>query len=275
LILRLGLLGLCCFVCLRALGTMPNNPPPGPILAALACAWVLLMTLLAAAVIGVVCVFDRPGRVWWRIARLWGQGTLRVVGVKQVHLRGLDRLVDLDRAILMANHDSYLDPPLVIGHGPEPIRFVAKSSLFWIPVFGLAIHLMGMIPVNRSNRKKSIASLAKAAAQIRSGKIVLVFPEGTRSVGESLGRFKKGGFMLALDSGAPIIPIGIAGTGTVIPPGWNRIRPGPVAMVVGSPIPTEGMDVSDRPALMAMVEAAILEQRGIAEGLLGLEGPEE
>ena len=132
-----------------------------------------------------------------------------------------------------------------------------------------------MIPVDRANRKRAIATLSRAAGQIRDGKVVLVFPEGTRSVGADLGKFKKGGFMLAIESGVPIIPIGLAGTGRVLPPGWNKLDRSAVAMVVGPPIETEGMDVSDRARLMDRVRDAINAERRVAQALVGQEAAEE
>ncbi len=218
---------------------------------------------------------DRRGWLWWPVVNFWGWGALQLAGVRRVHIQGLAGLRGLNCAILMANHDSYLDSPLLLGYGPEPIRIVAKRSLFFIPVFNLAMWGIGMIPIDRSNKKRAISSLAKAAEQIRSGKVVLVFPEGTRSVGPQLGSFKKGGFMLALQSGAPIIPLGIAGTDAVLPPGWNTLGKSAVGLSVGAPILTEDLTVSDRASLMDTVHDAIQEQRRVARSLVATKSPEE
>ena len=234
-----------------------------------------VLTMTVSAMLVVVTLVDRRGRIWWPIINFWGWGSLRLVGIRRVHTQGLDRLRGLQSAVVMANHDSYLDSPLLLGYVPEPIRAIAKRSLFYVPVFNLAMWGIGMIPIDRSNKKRALASLNRAADQIRSGKVVLVFPEGTRSVGPELQSFKKGGFMLALQSGAPILPVGIAGTDVVLPPGWSALGKSAVGLVVGEPIPTRDLTLADRSTLMDTVHDAIQEQRRIARLLVTMEGPEQ
>ncbi len=227
-----------------------------------------VFTMLISLAICIAGLFDRTGWAWWRIGRFWGWTLTRMGGATHVHTKNLERMPGLQGAILMSNHESNLDPPLLIGLSREPVRFVAKHSLFWIPIFGQAMWVVGMIPVNRGRRDKAIHSLQEAADRIREGRVVLVFPEGTRSETQTMLPFKKGGFMLALQAGVPIIPVGIAGTRSLLPPGWGATHFGPVAMSVGEPILTEKMDISDRKALMDQVHAAITEQRIEAAALL-------
>jgi 1-acyl-sn-glycerol-3-phosphate acyltransferase len=238
--------------------------------------WTLIMTPVAFVYTMLVCtlicicgVFDRTGWAWWRIARLWGVGMVRICGgVRGVKTRNLEHMHGLKGAILMANHESNLDPPVLIGLSKEPVRFVTKHSLFYVPIFGQAMWVAGMIPVDRGRRDRAIDSLQQAAAKIAEGRVVLVFPEGKRSRNQELLKFKKGGFMLALQAGVPIIPVGIAGTQQIMPPGYGSIHFGQVAVSVGKPIPTSGMDISNRKEIMDLVEAAILEQRTEARSML-------
>ncbi len=109
----------------------------------------------------------------------------------------------------MPNEASVIDIPVLIWALPVDLRFIFKQSIIFIPLLGLAIWMMGMIPINRSNRTKAKQSLKKAGERIRNGSHVLIFPEGTRSDGTELLPFKKGGFYLALQEHIDIIPISI------------------------------------------------------------------
>jgi len=229
---------------------------------------VLIFTLAISLAICISGLVDRTGWAWWRIGRFWGWAVVRLSGATGVKTSNIERLNGFKGAIFMANHESNLDPPLLIGLSKEPVRFVTKHSLFWVPIFGQALWVVGMIPVNRDRRDKAIDSLQQAANRIKEGRVVLVFPEGKRSPTDALLPFKKGGFMLALQAGVPIIPIGIAGTQRVLPPGWNPISFGQVSVSVGEPILTEGMDISHRKQLMDQVEASILEERARAREML-------
>ena len=230
---------------------------------------VVLLTLAVSLGICVSGIVDRTGWIWWRIGRFWGWSIMRLCGATSgIRTRNIERMQDLKGAILMANHESNLDPPLLIGLSKAPVRFVTKHSLFYIPIFGQAMWVVGMIPVDRTRRERAIDSLKEAADKIAEGRVVLVFPEGQRSRGSDLLKFKKGGFMLALQSGVPIVPIGIAGTGAIMPPGYGAIRFGAAAVSVGDPICTEGMDISNRKEIMDKVEAAIRVERAHAQALL-------
>ncbi len=229
---------------------------------------VFTFTMWVSLAICLCGLVDRTGWAWWPIGRFWGWAIVRICGATRIQTAHLERLNGLKGAILMCNHQSNLDPPLLIGLSRGPVRFVAKHSLFWVPLFGQAAWVVGMIPVNRGRRDKAIASLQRAAVRIQEGRVVLVFPEGSRSSTEEMLPFKKGGFMLALQAGVPIIPIGIAGTGQILPPGWTAIRFGPIAVSVGEPIMTAHMDITHREALMDQVHVAITEQRVAARAML-------
>ena len=117
------------------------------------------------------------------------------------------------------------------------------------------------------DREQAIASLSQAAKRISKGITVLVFPEGTRSSNGELKDFKKGGFMLALEAQVPIIPVGVSGTRSIVPRGEWRFKPGTVGVSMGDPIPTAGLTVSDRDALMRTVRDALLREKERASSL--------
>jgi 1-acyl-sn-glycerol-3-phosphate acyltransferase len=173
-----------------------------------------------------------------------------------------DPLPDIDWKsphIFVMNHQSMIDIPCAFAALPANIRFVAKDQLKYIPFLGWYIWMTGMVFVDRSKRSKAVASLEKAAAQIRNGATIIAYPEGTRSPDGRILPFKKGPFMLALAAGVPIVPIAIEGTHRVSPKDspW-RLRPAEVRMKVGAPIPTAGRKPEEREALLHEVRSAII-----------------
>ena len=230
----------------------------------------LVATPLCGLAATICAIFDRKGRLWWPISRIWGWaliswGVPTRWGIPQLDVTGYEH-VSIERgAILMSNHESYLDPPTLIYLSDIPIRFLTKKSLFYVPIFGLALLAVGHIPINRRNRSSAFSSLDKAAQTISKGKLVAIFPEGTRSPTNDLLPFKKGGFVIAIKGGIPIIPVGIAGTRRILPKGWTKVTTGPVSVVLGEPIDTTGLTLDDREALMTTVRERIEVLREEAE----------
>ena len=140
--------------------------------------------------------------------------------------------------IYLMNHQSAVDIPLAFNVIPANLRFVAKHSLKWVPFLGWYMQMTRMIFVNRSRRREAIRSLRQAGERIREGANIIAFPEGTRSRDGALLPFKKGVFVLAIESGVPIIPVVALGTGQLVPPDSLRARPTTVKVVLGKPIET-------------------------------------
>lgn len=159
-------------------------------------------------------------------------------------------------AIIMANHASNLDPPVLIPLMPPRMVLYLKASLMNIPVLGYAFRLAGFIPVLRDGSVAGAkASSAEALRALEQQRYVVVFPEGTRSRGGALLPFKKGPFFLAMDSGAPVIPVSIAGAAGLLPKGSQNLRRGTVTVTFHPPLhPAEYASKED---LMAAVRTAI------------------
>jgi 1-acyl-sn-glycerol-3-phosphate acyltransferase len=164
--------------------------------------------------------------------------------------------------VVMPNHLSAVDIWAVFLAVPVPLRFIAKKQLGQIPLFGWAMRAGRFIFIDRQNAASARRSIAEAANRIREGRSVVIFPEGTRSPDGRLGPFKKGGFHLALNSGAQIVPVAIRGTRAVMPRGSLLIRSGDVEVEIGEPIPTLGLGPEDRDALLKKVHARIAEMLG-------------
>lgn len=159
-------------------------------------------------------------------ARLAGWGHRVVANLAMdVRVRGREHVVAGRTYVLMSNHQSHYDVPVVYHVLGGNIRMVAKKELFGLPVFGHALADAGFVPVDRSNRASAIASLAAARAHLDAGTHIWIAPEGTRSLTGELERFKKGGFVLAVDAHAPILPITIQGTRDALRARGSRSRP--------------------------------------------------
>lgn len=166
--------------------------------------------------------------------------------------------LDLSRtAIVMANHRSMLDIPLMVVTVPR-IRFVAKKELGRIPIFGWSLIRSEHVLIDRKNRQEAITALKRMAEVFGKGRNLMVFPEGTRARGTALLPFKKGGFHLAVDTGLPILPVSISGNERVLPKGTLLMRPGTITMTIHPMIPVEGKTAKDIPELMEAARTAIL-----------------
>ncbi len=223
------------------------------------------LIVLATAVMGtislIVSLFDSTGRAQHSVARAWSRILLAVSGVK-VTVEGLEKIAGLTSCVLVSNHLSYMDTPLVLAFIPLQFRFLAKTSLFKIPFIGYHLHRAGHIAVRRGDARASLKSMAEAAQAVRErGVSILVFPEGGRSPGP-LREFKEGAAYIAIKSGAPAVPIGISGTRAVVPIGSIIVRPGDVRLRIGGPIPTAGLALHDRHKLTGQLRERVAELMG-------------
>ena len=147
-------------------------------------------------------------------------------------------------------------------------KFVAKAELFKVPIFGPAMRSVGMIEIQRENRKAAFGAYDVAAERIRAGNSVVVFPEGTRGNAYPLRPFKKGPFVLAIAAGVPIVPIIVHGTIEIMPKGSLWAHPGTIDIHLLEPVKTSGVDYDHREALMQTV------RKRMADAMLELYGVE-
>jgi 1-acyl-sn-glycerol-3-phosphate acyltransferase len=222
---------------------------------------------LATAVLGTLAVLVAAvsRRASVRVAHLWGRVCLCFAGVP-VAVEGLNRIEHGRRYVIMANHESGLDIPVLLAALPASVelRFLAKKSLFAVPFLGWAMRVMDFIPVDREDRSTAAATLAQTLAEVGKGGSPLIFPEQTWTLDGRLLPFRRGGFLVALKSGLPVLPVGLEGPRLVFPPEARTISPRPVTVRIGEPIPTAGLRVSQRRALTEEVRREIERLRGPA-----------
>jgi 1-acyl-sn-glycerol-3-phosphate acyltransferase len=229
--------------------------------------FVTLNTLVTAPVVVVASLRDE--RLAYRICQVWARLNLLACGVR-VTTRRLAPLDPSRPYVFMSNHRSQFDILAAIAALPEfQLRWVAKKELERIPVFGWAMRSAGHIIIDRSDHRQAVATLGAAREKMARGVSVMIFPEGTRALpDEDLLPFKKGGFMLALDTGFPIVPIAIRGSADVLPSHSWRARRGTIDVVVGEPIPVGGVE---RDELIRRV-GAFMKEHGVAQVVPGRQG---
>lgn len=225
--------------------------------------WRLPLQYLTA---GVMTAFCAPVILWrslrgrrraaYEPVRWWCQAMLGVAGVGS-RVEGAGNLPPDGRCVLVANHCSHLDGPVLICSLPLPIYFVIKSELARVPVWGPATLRVGFIAVDRRDSTQARLELGRAVEAIRGGRTVLVFPEGTRSPDGRLHRFKKGGFHLAVDAGVPVVPVSVNRSADLLPKSAWWSHSGTVEVIVHPPVETATLDRDDVPSLTETVRHVI------------------
>jgi 1-acyl-sn-glycerol-3-phosphate acyltransferase len=195
-----------------------------------------------------VSAFDRGGPRSSAIVAAWARAILRLAGVR-VDVVGRERLPAEGAQLFVSTHQSMLDIPALFALVPARTRFVAKRSLFRIPLFGQAIGLLGFVPIDRDDRRAAKGALDRAGELSRQQRPILVFPEGTRSPDGELLPFKRGAFELAVQHRLPVIPVACLGGAACLPPGARSVKPGIMRLVVGRTLTPETDDYASRTTL--------------------------
>ena len=217
-----------------------------------------LTVLVATGLLAPVVILGRllrrpegPDSVYQKVMTMWAHAMCVAAGVT-VKVHGAERMSRDAGVIYAANHVSWFDIFALASVLPR-YSFVAKSELRKLPLFGWGAESAGIIFLERENRKAAFESYKVAARQVRSGRSVVVCPEGTRGRDYHLRPFKKGPFVLAIAAQAPIVPTLVYGAREVMPKGSFRIRPGVVEIHLLEPVPSAGYDYEHRSELMSVV----------------------
>jgi 1-acyl-sn-glycerol-3-phosphate acyltransferase len=185
---------------------------------------------------------DRRGTFGHWCARAWSWLILATTGVA-VNVDGLERLARGTTYVFVSNHQSIYDIPVIFASLPFQLRIIAKESLGRFPFLGWHLQRTGHMLVDRQNPDRA-GILRHAARLVERGLSLIVFPEGTRSVDGTVGRFKGGSFVLAIEAGLPIVPLSISGSRHVMRKGRLMTSPGAVRLRVHEPIPAVACDPS-------------------------------
>lgn len=221
---------------------------------------VLVGTPIMALVFAATAPFDRGRYVAGRFFRL--------IGVTSVKLNPLWRfetsgpvLPDPRRPyVAVSNHESYADI-FLISHLPWEMKWISKETMFRIPCFGWMMQMAGDIKLRRGERSSAVAAMQAARDRLARRVSVMIFPEGTRSRDGEMLPFKDGAFRLAIETGAPILPLAVAGTRDAMAKGTFRFQRARARVLVLEAIETVGLTLDDVDALKARTRALIAEGR--------------
>jgi len=225
-----------------------------------------IATILATTILGLVVsacglliaiVVWRPRRYASWGAKFWANGIMYAAGVR-VAIDGMDRLPPDEAVFLVGNHQSAMDIPILLQAFRGKVRFMAKKSLFWVPIWGWWLYVAGFVPINRSNARAAHRSLERMLAFLRRNPIsFVVFPEGTRSANGRLLPFRKGAMKICRRSGLSVVPFSIDGSLAVLARGHYRVRPGTVRLRLSTPIPAEEVAAMSSDELHDRVREAV------------------
>ena len=216
--------------------------------------------ILATVLFGlpaIVAAFIPPRGDWFlRFARGWARTILFFSGVRVCVLHR-ERLFGGRGFVVVSNHESYADILVLLSSLALPVRFLAKRSIFRVPVLGWSIGAAGFVPVDRGDRSRGAATVEAALKLLKAGRSLVIFPEETRTRTGDLLPFKPGAALFALRSGFPLLSVGISGTRRVLPRGTLATTPGRVALAIGEPIPVAGRSARDRDEVTRELRQAI------------------
>jgi len=202
-------------------------------------------------------LFDPQGKLVYHINRLWTWLILQIGGI-MVNVDGLQNLDPQRQYLFVVNHQSNIDIPVLVQALQRfQLRWIAKKELLWVPFFGWAMWAAKHITVDRADALNGLRSLELAKGRIAAGISVVIFPEGTRSTDGKLLPFKRGGFLLALKTKTPIVPVTINGTGKLLPKGDWRLRRGEISVSIGAPLAAENFRAGGLRGLSAQVREII------------------
>jgi len=223
----------------------------------------LALTFAAATVITIVLAppllllsLVDSGQVAYLVSRMWVTVVSRVMGLT-FSIRGTEKIVPGTSYIVTPNHQSNVDILGLVLMLPFRYKWVLKKELVKIPLFGWCLARSGAICIDRSNPRQAVEQLREGSDRLANGWSVLIYPEGTRTTDGKLRTFKKGAFMMAVQTGIPILPVTSNGAFKIMPKTSLLFRPGHIAITIGDPIPTEGLTEEDVPELMEKTRAAV------------------
>ncbi|HOJ52255.1 MAG TPA: lysophospholipid acyltransferase family protein [Syntrophales bacterium] len=220
-------------------------------------AWAGVATFVLFWPVTIAALASKTGNLAFTLTKWWACFMLFVTRV-QPTIRFQEKIDPRRSYIIISNHQSNYDILALVTTLGIQFRWIIKKEIRKVPLFGYALYLARNIFIDRGKREEAIRSMKEGLARLPAGVSVMCFAEGTRSPDGRLQPFKKGGFIMAIEKGLPILPVVVNGSRKVMPKKSLVFTPGPIEVVVGDPIETAGFTQKDLPELMERTRQAIL-----------------
>ena len=199
----------------------------------------LLLTILTAIITVIGCALGSSSFWGYYPAKLWAQAVCALF-LLPVHVSGREHLKPHTSYVFTPNHQGAFDIFLIYGYLGRKFKWVMKESLRRIPIVGRACQSAGHVFIDRSNPVRIAASMSEAESKMTNGMSLVIFPEGTRSAGGRLGKFKKGAFIMADQLQLPVVPVTVTGSYEVMPKGSRWFHRHALTLTIHQPIPPSG-----------------------------------
>lgn len=225
-----------------------------------ACFW--LLQLLSVFFLALYFVFGLAGmaalqkKYLYETTRTWARLMIAIAGGR-VTVSGTENLPAAGGVLFVSNHQSAFDIPLLLGYVPGLKGFIAKKEAGRLPIVGIWMRLLRCIFIDRRDLRQSARAIDCGISDLRAGRSLIVFPEGTRSKSGTMRRFKNGSFKLATRSGAAIVPLTIDGSYRLLEGNRGRITPGKVHLHIHPAIRIQDLDAVARDNLTETVQNII------------------
>lgn len=220
-------------------------------------AWAVIATLIVFIPIMIISLIAPQSNAGFQLSRFWALILITAAGVRlKIHHR--DRIDPGQSYIIISNHQSHFDSLALVRTLGIPYRWVAKTELQRIPLFGHALRALGTVFIDRTDRESAISSIHRGVSQLPAGVSLIFFPEGTRSSDGTINSFKKGGFITALETKWPILPVTVNGSRAILPKGSLVFQSGTIEIVVGDPIESGDCKPDEIDFLMEKTRSAIV-----------------
>lgn len=187
---------------------------------------------------------------------LWSGRLLRHIKM-DVTVEGLENIPKNETVVYAANHQSYLDIPVVLGHILPPHPLMAKKGLGKIPLLSGWMRQLGCLFVDREDARAALTAMKQAEEMLKNGKSMYIFPEGTRAISDTIGEFKAGVVRIALKAGVRVVPVAIDGTWRGLEGNKYVVKPAQVRLKILPPVDTQGLDRAQQKQLAGRLEEMI------------------
>ncbi len=218
-------------------------------------AWCTSWAILKQYVSGDTTVVRRATVDWWArgLVRLWPM---------HLEVKGKENIPQDEPCVYVCNHQSYADIVALVMTLPMSAGFLAKKELARVPFLSGSMRHSGHVFIDRFSRDRAVEVLREAAVQVKGGKSVIVFPEGTRSADGRLLPFRTGAFRLAKQAGVPLVPIGLSGTQAILPKDAWCVRGGKVRVSIGTALSAQQVESMELRALVAYAREQVAQLSG-------------